>query len=321
MIVFAVNVHTGGGKVLLDALLTEQPLGPVSAAYLDARYVPPDSSGKANYRFFRPTVWERIKAQIELKKVNHDSSNQEPVLFFGNYPPFFKFRNKSIVYLQNCFLLSSIPLPTDSIFEKIRNFAERVLLRVFSKNIDEIWVQTKWMQSITEIDFPKASILLKPFLPQFPAVPPKPKVYDFISVTSESNHKNIRGILEALTVLDKKLNKKIKVCFVLSDGRCKNVARFIQSNPKNIVVEIKTKITRNDLFDLYTQSKTALISSEFESFCLPLYEAHHYGLNIIVNDRPVFRESPLVNCFVDFLSAEKTALALEKEIQSATQKL
>jgi hypothetical protein len=165
LIIYAVNIHTGGGKILLDEILAHQALGPVTAAFLDKRYQVTKANRPFEIFYSGSKILGRLLSELKLHQFlkSHKALSQEEVLFFGNIPPFFKPRNFSILYLQNCFLTRQVPLPTDTRKEMLRNWIESVILKFFFKNVDEIWVQTPWMKR--RLIVPKPKCALKPYFP------------------------------------------------------------------------------------------------------------------------------------------------------------
>jgi glycosyltransferase involved in cell wall biosynthesis len=321
MIVFAVNVHSGGGRVLLDSLLLDQPFGPISAAFLDSRYETPQISSQIKIFKYDPTVRDRIRAQTELKSFCQELSSQHDILFFGNNPPFFKMNGKRIVYLQNCFLLSGVPLPKDFIFEMVRNAVERMLLKIFRKNIDELWVQTNWMVDLCRKNFPSISTLKKPFLPILPQLDRQiSKPYDFICVTTESTHKNLKPLVHVLQAMEKTTssNKENKphFLFVVPSLLNQDLVRFFNSEFRNLKVTLSVAPSREYLLSLYQQSRSIIVPSEYESFCLPLYEGHHFKLGVIAHDRPFFREAGFVNLFINVHDPSETAKQLQSYLKT-----
>jgi len=304
MIVFAANVHVGGGKVLLDSLLVDQPFGPVTAAFIDSRYQPPKTSNHIEIFSYHPTILDRLRSQYDLRRFCKAKESGTDVLFFGNYPPFFKVHGRRLVYLQNCFLLSGVPLPKDSVFVMLRNAIERSILKIFQRNIDEIWVQSEWMAYLCRKNFPAVQVFKKPFLPILPKPDPRiAKVYDFICVASESKHKNIKALVKVLETLDLRAEdsdaKPISILFVLPDPASPKLKNFLDSSLKNLRVDLIVSPNRENLFRLYQQSRNIILTSEFESFCLPLYEAHHFEIGIVAHDRPFFREVGFVDGFLN----------------------
>ncbi len=278
MIVYAVNVHTGGGKVLLDELLINEPFGKVTALLHDSRYVVPAQKRKSYVQVsVLPSLVQRMKAELTLKKILAERPS-EFVLFFGNLPPLFVRPKNSALYLQNCILLPEIKIQTKNMKAFVRLTIEKLILKLKIKSVSEVWVQTDWMaQSLSR--WTDVLVQKKPFLPSLPPVKPVEKVYDFLSVTSTAKHKNLEIFLQALKVLDQLTTTKIKVAIVLDEDKAPDFVKpFIA---KNIELDVLTKVSRGDLFEIYQKSKNAVVTSLYESYSLPLYEALHFKLSVI----------------------------------------
>ncbi len=281
LVIYAVNIHTGGGKVLLDELLTRSPFEKITGAFLDARYPLPKTLDFPVY-ISKSRLWGRLKSEFALHRFLKNNSRflaQEEILFFGNIPPFFKPRNPSRLYLQNCFLTRQVPLPHDSFKLLLRLWIESRLLKLFSNRVDEVWVQTKWMKSMTLNFLPQANVRIKPFLPTLPLVDLKSakRTYDLLFVGSFAAHKRLSFFLEALKLVEEKLTQKIKVFIAMDHPPTDiNLANF-----KLIELELRFQISHGQLLKIYADSKVFVATSLYESFYLPLYEAHHYRCNII----------------------------------------
>jgi glycosyltransferase involved in cell wall biosynthesis len=310
MIIYAVNVHTGGGKVLLDELIAYNTFGPVTHLFVDSRYKNPLlASGNIRVTLVAPNILARFRAEKQMQEIAAQSP-QEEVLFFGNLPPLQPIKNKAILYLQSCFLLARVPMPKDSRKLYLRTLFERLWLRLGIKNINEVWVQTKWMQELVRSQFPSVKVAVKPFCPTLPKIEQVEKLFDFISVTSFSRHKNLPTLMNALTLLDEQLSTPVNFLLVLDgENRLSPTQVF---GFKNINLNVETKVTRDQLAKLYAQTKTCIVTSSLESFCLPLYEAAFYKLNILAYDTPFARECEGVTAFYKTNSPAGLAAALKK---------
>ncbi len=272
MIIYATNIHAGGGKILLDEVLQSQMFGPVTAVFIDDRYQLPSTFDLSNISVFRakPRLLSRWNAELQLKNYGAEHPGEQ-VLCFGNLPPLFRLKNRVTLFLQNAFLLSAIPIPKDKIQVFLRYTYERTWLRLFSKNIDQVWVQTKWMLKNLPPNL-KSKAKLQVILPTLPVPEPMLKKYLFISVTGFEKHKNLSVLLQALKKIDLQNHR---VAIVTSTP-------IPKADPNNI--DFFSHVSRSELFKLYQQSKCLIMTSEIESFCLPLHEAKHFGLDIIATD-------------------------------------
>ena len=269
MIVYAVNVHTGGGKVLIDELIEGHPWGSVSYLFVDSRY----NGDKARQLGIQvtavsPNPIARLKAEFLLQNIAACNPS-ETILFFGNLPPFKRLKNKSILFLQNCFLLHPVPLPKDSLKVIIRTLFERFWINLFIKSVDEVWVQTNWMFQLFKSQFPMIPLFLKPLQLRLQMISEQKRDIDVISVTSFSRHKNLNVLIDALEILDRSLKSRIIVVIVLDSKD--SYEKLEEKHYLNIELSIKNSISREELGHLYARSKLSVITSSFESYCLPLF--------------------------------------------------
>lgn len=314
MVVFAVNIHTGGGKILLDELIASEKFGEITHLYLDERYINKSIPRRIQIKSYPPTILDRLRAQKDLKNLINVESELaiKPVLFFGNLPPFFKLNCISILYLQNCFLLEGVSLPKDSLRTALRSLIERYLLKIFRSNYQQVWVQSDWMLKLTKKNFPEKKVLKMPFLPVLPPPRKIEKEYDLISVTSLSLHKNFNLLLDALSLLDLKLEKSIRVLIVLDN--LVSLEDVILPPLKNIQIEVKSQLTREQLYLNYELSRLAVITSSLESFCLPLFESLHFGLKVICPSTGYTSEVRSITIQFDLKSVNSLKSCIEKNI-------
>lgn len=291
--------------MLLDELLSNEPFGKITCAFLDSRYDRKSIGNGVTINVYRPTILSRLKSQWDLFWKSWRTEEAPTILLFGNTPPLLPMRGRSIVYLQNCFLLPGIPVPRDSFRLWVRLWIERGLLFFCRPLFQELWVQTDWMVQAARGRFGSLKIEKRPFLPTLPPPAPFPKVYDIIHVSSLASHKNFHTFALALDLLDEQVTSSVSVLVIL-DGNTRSPLLERRSY-RNIQLEIRSKLSRNELFELYQKSRISVISSSFESFCLPLYESHHFGLEILALDAPYSREIQSISRY-----SENTAESLRQ---------
>lgn len=294
MIVYAVNVHTGGGQVLLDEVITGKPFGSISTLFVDSRF----NSSEAlklglSVKSIAPSFWARLTAERALHKLARAQPKEE-ILFFGNLPPLKRIPNHSILYLQNCFLLKPIPIPTDNLKTYLRILIERYWVRFFIRNIDQVLVQTNWMLELFNLNYSGIKVQVRPFIHSLPSINSTHREYDFICVTSLSNHKNLKTVLGALHILDLQIKQKCRICLVIDAKENSKISHLVKSF-SNIEVDIFYSLSQERLRLLYVQAKWCIIASSYESFCLPLHEAHFYGCKILALETPFATESKKVD--------------------------
>lgn len=311
MIVYAVNIHSGGGKVLLDALLLDKPFGQITHLYVDSRYeIPQNIDSALIVEKFKPTLLERLRAEFKLikhldslKAIKLKKEPKKEVLFFGNLPPVFSFlfkrlksNYKFIIYLQNAFLVKGIQFPQNSMTETLRLSFERLLLNINYKLSDEIWVQTQYMKDIFEKTHKNICVQIKPFLPKFPKLEPVKKTIHFLHVGNYSKHKNLNQFIEYLNELEnwliyKNQKEKINAMLIINENQKKIFPVY-----KNIDLTIEYNLNRNELFNIYNKAQYLVVTSKVESFFLPAYEAHFYGCKILASGDQKFLLGTQVIC-------------------------
>lgn len=272
MIIHAVSIHVGGGKILLDHILKTEELGKTSVLICDSRYsIPQNLDRNMKIIKIKPNLISRWWVEFKLLEICKNYPD-ESVFFFSNLPPFFKHKNHSILFLQNALLLPSVPFIFDNIKNSARILYEKIYLRIFLKNINETWVQTSWMKEMLT-PFTNLPIQVKPINPILPTPTVRKKKYDFICITSLNPHKRLFQFLQTWHEIPSSYSLAI-----ISDSIDNETLNLIQSL-KN--VRLFTNVSRNEIFKLYEESKCLIVTSKIESYCLPIYEALHFGLSII----------------------------------------
>jgi hypothetical protein len=309
MIIHAISVHSGGGKVLLDQLLTESTFGKVHFLLCDDRYKLPEKFDNT-IKVYRisPTLLKRWKSEFLLKNLSNENPSSS-VLCFSNLPPAFKLKGNVILFLQNALLLPGIPFYTDSPYVYLRLAYEKMWLKFFWKNINEVWVQTSWMKkALKNCTIP---ISIKPFLPKLPAEQGEQvKKYDYVTISGTASHKRLLHLLKSWEMF---LPSRIPSLLVITDGITTDMQACLNRLDNHVTVKIN--INRDEIFKSYCESNCLIVTSKIESYCLPIYEAAHFKLKIFCADEAYARDSHLVDAFLDLSSPLKTKESLENNYQ------
>jgi hypothetical protein len=310
MIIHAVSIHTGGGKVLLDHLLLQNTFGPISHLICDERYEVPKNCDKLiKITKIKPNIFFRWKAEFFLKQLSLNFPNEE-IFCFSNLPPAFKLKNKVILYLQNALLLPGVPLCTGSVKTGFRILYEKIWLNFFLNNVSEVWVQTEWMKE--RLISKNKPILIKPFLPDFPAFEKTEIEHDFISITGSAPHKRL---LELLNAWDELIAPQPSLLIVM-DTPTKIIQDKLEKL-KNKNVKVKINISREELFSIYPKCRSLIVTSMVESFCLPIYEAKHFDLQIYAIKEAFNKD--IINS-TNFLYIRKNKILLDEAINAQITK-
>jgi glycosyltransferase involved in cell wall biosynthesis len=296
--IHAVNVHQGGGRSLLEAIINAFPIGMPSVLSLDSRMPLFKEKNKNIYvKRVQPTILRRLLAEISLL---NDVMLNDVVICFGNLPPLFKLRGHVVVFVQNRYLIDDVNLDGFSIKTRLRLRMERLWLCFRMSNADEFVVQTLSMNRLLDVlTQGKIPVSVLPFMSNhegyFRSVQPlekkKEKDFDFVYVASGEPHKNHRQLIEAWCLLAKDgvfptLGLTLdKVHFVELCSFVEQKVRQYQLNVKNL-----GRLPHEHVKQIYNQADALIYPSVFESFGLPLIEARQAGLAVLASELDYVRD-------------------------------
>lgn len=294
----AVNVHQGGGASLLRALLEVLPVCARATALLDTRMLRPDSLGDSvDIKRVPPSIRQRFEAERWL--VNNVEAG-DFVLCFGNLPPLFRLAGRTLVFVQNRFVIDLVRLDNFSLKTRLRLRMERLWFCWKAANVHAFIVQTPSMRTILEASGVVAGkpVYVLPFVSisegyqrSLDQGPSKGLDNSFIYVASGEPHKNHRNLVQAwcllaqeglfprlLLTLDAKINSEL--CGWIDQ----QIHRF-GLRLENLGVQPHEQIKH-----LYAQVQALIYPSTFESFGLPLIEARQAGLAVVASELDFVRD-------------------------------
>ncbi len=287
-LLYAPNVHHGGGKALLLPLI-EALKDDVDVIFaLDERMQLPQGlclSGKV-FRV-KATLFSRLWFECRLC---HLLKPGMLLLCMGNLPPLFASQGIQQVFVQNRYLIDDVSLNSFPLSVRLRLTIERWWLRNRTTRVTRFMVQTPTMQRLIKTKL-RVNAEILPFAPEFAALElsqdKNKKRYDYIYVASGEPHKNHKTLVKAWGYLSKK-GFFFSLCLTLDAKRfpdlCSWISGEIEKNSLNII--LIGECSYNDVQKLYKQSSAMVYPSLFESFGLPLIEAAIAGLPIIASDDP-----------------------------------
>lgn len=300
LVLHAPNVHTGGGLVLLQALLSGWERKDIELTLIldqraGQRLVIP-VGGRATW--VPTTARARLAAEMTLQQ--HANVPDCLVLCFHGLPPLLPNRAKNIVFQQNRNYLGLNPLSEFSGRTRIRLLVERMLSKAFRHRVSKYVVQTPTMQRELEHWFrsgrtdtkgPDAAVL--PFM-QFPieasAVPAAQAHWDFSYVADGEAHKNHRNLLAAWILLAQEgMRPSLALTLTKRDDR---LAQEIDEAVRihRLSITNLMELSRAEIFRLYEDSRALIFPSTSESFGLPLIEATRAGIPIIASELDYVRD-------------------------------
>jgi glycosyltransferase involved in cell wall biosynthesis len=295
LVLYAPNVHTGGGGVLLKELLLSVPKKGCIAAILDKRIASNlDISHLQNVEivyWVKPTFISRIFAELILYKFEKNCK----VFCFHNIPPILNNSKFITVFFQNKLIVQSGIKNYVNFKTLIISRIERFLNIFFNSKVKTYIVQTESMKrelknSLFCNDLPEIKVL--PFLHSIDngSTITEDKKWDFIYISSGDTHKNHLNLIEAWKIL---ASENIYPSLALTiDSRYKSLCNLIKATQKLSRIEITNlgNIDHNLTLKIYAQTKALIYPSKSESFGLPLLEATILGTPIIAAELDYVRD-------------------------------
>lgn len=290
-IIEASNIYFGGGYILLKLLIDKlEELKIDTKVFIQYSEVYSRLSNN-NYQYvsFKKTNTSATFLRYFLKRSN--------VLFFCNLPPFTRQR-KSLLYFHNPLFSSRPKINLKSVFipGRFKYYVYYYWLKAFSGNVDVVGCQTSAIKEDLKRSGIDATIL-----PFFEVLMPKKAVakYDFCYVSTVSPHKNHRNLFEAVKILAQKSDFTIALTVRQLEQNMELINSISDINNtlgKEVIINLG-RLNREEVMDLYSQSRAIVFPSLMETFGLPLIEAIQCNLIILASDKP-FTHAVINNAIV-----------------------
>ena len=300
LFIHATNVHQGGGKSLLSALLGSCPRNLNVVALLDKRMtLIGNISENISIKFIETSVQQRLRAEWWLAR------NVKPgdiVLCFGNLPPLFKLKGNVTVFVQNRYLVDSVALESFPIKTRLRLYAERFWLYIRASNVDEFVVQTPSMKAalLSSHCVTNQPVHIRPFANMSGGYRRTMnekkdwqglKRYDFIYVASGDPHKNHRQLVEAWCLLAAE-GLFPYLFLTLDEMSSTNLCQWIDEHKNQFGLHLENLgvLPHDQIKHRYSQMQALIFPSTFESLGLPLIEARQAGLAVLASELDYVRD-------------------------------
>jgi len=321
LIVHAPNIHQGGGRALLVPLLEAAGKQLSTTALLDDRLDLPDEVLRLlSVIKIAPSIPGRLAGEWTLRRL---VQAKDTVLCFGNLPPLFKIKGRTIVFLQNRYLVEGCSFEGFPLTAKLRLMVERLWLRLCSAHAETLIVQTRSMQKTTEQAL-RRPVEVVALFPDSSAYQKQRKeedrgrtlAYDFLYVAGGEPHKNHVNLLDAWKLLASE-GLYPSLCLTVSEAEYPDLFRLID----RAKIEHKLNIhnvrirSRADMQRLYNAAKALVYPSLLESFGLPLLEAKQAGLSIIAAELDYVRDLVDPDEAFDPRSPQSIARAIRRFLQ------
>ena len=296
LIIHAPNVHQGGGKALLLPLLQAAGKQAAVTALLDNRMeVPEELSRAVTIVRITPTILGRLAGEWTLRRLVRDT---DIVLCFGNLPPLFRINGRSIVFLQNRYLVDGCSLGGFPLRVKLRLMVERLWLRLCGTHAESFIVQTRSMRQAA-VHALGRTVEVVALLPDSSGYERRriekdrgrAAVYDFLYAATGEPHKNHLNLVEAWKLLASE-GLYPSLCLTVSEADYPGLFRIIEQAKADHKLNIHNvpAPSWSDMQRLYDHSQALVYPSMVESFGLPLIEARQAGLSIIAAELDYVRD-------------------------------
>ena len=297
IVLYAPNINTGGGFVLLKSLFENIESGTKMYAFLDERVQKIlDFPPSVEVIWVKPTVYSRVRAEWLLQLI----SKKGMIIFcFHGLPPLFPNKGKVIVFLQNKLYFGNDNKVSFSRKTYFRLKIEQIVSKLFRKRVAKYIVQTqsmrrellKWYESGGDLGTPNVQIF--PFFEMASVNSKKeskvPK-FDFVYVADGEAHKNHKILFEAWQILAfEGIRPSLAVTLSERDGALKKCVSEINIKHDLQIVDLG-QLPHNRVIELYGSSRALIFPSKTESFGLPLVEATNAGIPIIASELDFVRD-------------------------------
>ena len=316
LLLYAPNVHTGGGLVLLQALLRDWPVGHTLRAILDTRAIDklvlPDQT---QVLWTAATLVSRFRAEWQLATM---AGSADTVLCFHGLPPLFRNRGRVVLFQQNRLLLGLMRLRDFPLRTGLRVAAERWISRAFRCHVNEYIVQTPSMaRALTAWHGGSPQVHVLAFSGLVAAQPRQTPVWDFVYVSDGLPHKNHARLLQAWALLAAEgIRPRLALTLGPRDQILANqVAKLVEQTGSQVHnlghVEYQAALA------LYASARALVFPSLGESFGLPLIEARQANLPILAPELDYVRDVCEPVQTFDATSSVSIARAVKRFLQHA----
>ncbi len=296
LVIHAPNVHRGGGMTLLVDLLQALQHSDKCLLLADQRLKTPPLPDGVKMLRFDPTISGSLSAELALRT---HATPDDVVLCLGNLPPLFRLRaRRTVLFLQNRYLLGSLNTAEFPPAARLRIAIERRWLRMTAGNVQQIFVQSPSMADAVRSTL-GTDCVVAPFAADAEtaeALSRSTASVDtgdavFFYVASGEPHKNHRRLVEAWALLASGGLRPL-LRLTLSQHDHPELVNWInqQCLRHKLRIENVGQVGTSKLEEIYREAAALIYPSTAESLGLPLLEAQSHRLPIIASERDFVRD-------------------------------
>ena len=296
VILYAPNVHSGGGLVLLTSLICSWHGNQLLYAILDVRCqgeLTPILGPNILVKYWvKPSIFSRLRAEIILYLLTR---NNQTILCFHNLPPILSQSKNIFIFLQNRLIL--IPISQISFFSKLFliNILERLIIKLLGYKATYYIVQTESMKNLLFANLRRHNNLKILVLPFFEKITNdqknvNEKIFDFIYISNSEKHKNHLTLLDSWALLaENGIKKTLALTIKAHEAKLEAKISDINSKHGKLIINFGN-VSHADALDLYSKSNALIFPSKEESFGLPLLEATALNMPILAPELDYVRD-------------------------------
>jgi glycosyltransferase involved in cell wall biosynthesis len=331
LLLSAFGVHSGGGLVLLKALLphvnAELRLG-----LLDRRLLA-SSIGLGKNGSFRYVGRSFILRLISLVWLSGRATTGDTLFCFNSLPPLYRCDGRVINYVHAPHFIGAHDGIKYTLRTKIRMFVERLWFRAGIRYCDEIWVQTVTMAEALRSRFSLANVSVVPFvddelfvrLNQMSKTAPGATTdysgFSFFYPADGVGHKNHTTLLSAWEILGRgALAPALYLTIGQDEYRVLIEATRLNVGSLKSVVALG-KLRRDEVLAKLSECSALIFPSKAETFGLPMLEASALGVPIIASERDFVRDVCVPQHTFDPGSPRSIALAVRRFMDGPAQQV
>lgn len=281
LLIDAVYINNGGGKILLDYLISQLEESNIETYFLL------DNRIFESHPKIKDDRVEYINGSLLERHLFYSNNNKKfsKVLCFGNIPPSVKIDATVLTYFHQPMYLD---IPKEfSLIERFKFKLKIAVLKIVAKNTDYWLVQSDLIKEKmhSKFCFNPESIKILPFYPSFKPlnieISRNKETYFYVS--NASPHKNHIRLIDVFCRFYDKY-KKGKLILTVNDSYSEVVEVINEKIKLNYPIENIGFVDRITLQQMYMRSEYLIFPSLSESFGLGLIEAIECGCKVIASD-------------------------------------
>lgn len=329
ILVSAFGIHTGGGYVLLKALM--ENLGcALKAVSLDERLGEAGDAFVTSHHFQVLRVRKSFIARIlSLFRLAAIAMPGDTLLCFNSLPPLRRICGRVVTYVHAPHFVDAHLGIRYAPLTVLRIMVERQWFRLGIANSDEVWVQTRSMAEALLAQYPHVIVKIVPFVDDELAerlntssqTPPPSsgagEQFSFFYPAEAVGHKNHVNLLKAWAMLEQE-GKRPKLMLTLNQDEWQRLVEQVPTLVRTQVhIENLGRIPREAVLERLQHCSALIFPSQAETFGLPMLEARAFDVPILASERVFVRDvcSPAQTFDPD--SPRSIAMAVSRFIDGA----